>query len=296
MVALAERQYGVVSREQLQRLGFKESAIDRRLRAGRLHELRQGVYAVGHRLVPREGRWMAAVLASGPEAVLSHWSAAALWMIRPNRRSIIDVTSPQKSRSWDGIKRHHKALPSDEVTVEGGIPVTTVPRTIFDLAATEPVDVVEALLREAEFREHRDRLSLRDLVQRYPGHRGVRKVQVALERLEAEPPGRKRRGLEERFGRFLRRYQLPLPRFNDWILLGAKRFQVDCHWPGTNQIVELDSWQAHGTRTGFRQDRARDRALHVAGYSVIHLTWAQLDDEPEAIAADLRELLRGYQA
>jgi len=81
-------------------------------------------------------------------------------MIRPNSRSIIDVTDPQKSRSWDGIKRHHKALPDDERTVEEGIPVTTVPRTIFDLAATEPVDVVENLLREMEFLELRDSLSL----------------------------------------------------------------------------------------------------------------------------------------
>ena len=156
--------------------------------------------------------------------------------------------------------------------------------------------MVESLLREAEFREHRDRLSLRDLVERYPGRRGVRKVQVALERLEAEPPGRKRRGLEERFASFLRRHGLPLPRFNDWIILGAKRYQVDCHWPGTCEIVELDSWQAHGTRTGFREDRGRDRALRVAGYSVTRLTWAQLDDEPEAIAADLRQFLGNYQA
>ncbi len=95
---------------------------------------------------------MAAVLASGPDAVLSHWSAAALWMIRPNSRSIIDVTDPVKSRTWDGIRRHHKALPLDEVTVEEGIPVTTVPRTVFDLAASESADVVENLIREMEFR------------------------------------------------------------------------------------------------------------------------------------------------
>lgn len=96
--------------------------------------------------------------------------------------------------------------------------------------------------------------------------------------------------MEERFSPFLRRHRLPLPRYNDWIVLGAKRFKVDCHWPGTNQIVELDGWQAHSTRTAFREDRARDRVLHVAGYSVTHFTWNQLDDEPEAIAADLRAL------
>ncbi len=234
---------------------------------------------------------MGAVLASGTEAVLSHWSAAALWMIRPNSRSMIDVTDPVKSRSWDGIRRHHKALPPDEVTVEDGIPVTTVPRTIFDLAATESADVIENLIREMEFRELRDPLSLWDLVRRYPRRRGVARLRVALERLKDEPVGHKRSPLEERFAPFLRRHRLPQPRFNDSIVLGSKRYEVDCHWPGTGEIVELDGWEGHKTRTAFREDRARDRKLRVAGYSVTRLTWNQLDDEPETVAADLRALL-----
>ena len=172
-----------------------------------------------------------------------------------------------------------------------GIPVTSVPRTILDLAATEPLDTVENLLREMEYLELRDRLSLPDLAERYPGKRGVRRVRAALERLKEEPVGRKRSKLEERFAPFLRRHHLPLPRFNDWIVLGSKRFQVDCHWPSTGQIVELDGWEGHRTKTAFREDRARDRALRVAGYSVTRLTWNQLDDEPSAVAADLRVLL-----
>jgi very-short-patch-repair endonuclease len=213
-------------------------------------------------------------------------------MIRPNSRSIIDVTDPRKSRSWAGIKRHHKALPADEITVEAGIPVTSVPRTIFDLAATESVDVVQSMLKEAEHRNLWDRLSLWDLVERYPGRRGVRRVRVALERLKEEPAGRERSPLEERFAPFLRRRRLPLPRFNDWIVLGDQGYEVDCHWPGTGQIVELDGWEGHKTRTAFREDRARDRRLRVAGYSVTRITWNQLDDEPEAVAADLQALLR----
>jgi very-short-patch-repair endonuclease len=234
---------------------------------------------------------MAAVLASAPDAVLSHHSAAALWMIRPNSRTTIDVTCPQKSRSWSGIRRHHKALPPDEVTMEEGIPVTTVPRTIFDLSATESLKVVKALLREMEFRELRDSLSLWDLIERYPGRRGIRKVRAALEGLKDEPAGERKSPLEERFAPFLRKHRLPIPPFNQWITVGSKRFQVDCHWPGTNQIVELDGWQGHKSRSAFREDRARDRILHVHGYSVIHLTWSQLDDEPEAIASDLRVFL-----
>jgi very-short-patch-repair endonuclease len=235
---------------------------------------------------------MAALLASGPEAVLSHWSAAALWMIRPSSRASIDVTAPHKSRSWKGIRRHHSPIPADELTMKDGIPVTSAPRTIFDLAAIVDTDTVENLLREMEFREIRDRLSLWHLVERYPGKRGVRKVRAALERLKSEPPGRRSSRLEERFAPFLRHHRLPQPRFNDWILLGDKRYRVDCHWPGTAQIVELDGWEGHRTRTAFRSDRARDRALRVAGYTVTRLTWNQLDDEPAQIAADLRTLLQ----
>jgi very-short-patch-repair endonuclease len=119
----------------------------------------------------------------------------------------------------------------------------------------------------------------------------VRKAQAALERLEEEPEGHRRSKLEERFAPFLRRNRLSLPRFNDWIVLGDDRYQVDCHWPGIGLIVELDGWEGHGSRTAFREDRARDRRLKVAGYSVTRITWNQLDDEPEAVAADLRALL-----
>jgi very-short-patch-repair endonuclease len=289
---LAGEQHGVVGRWQLLEAGWSEEELDGRMHVGRFHRLHGGVYAVGHRVLSREARWMAAVLATEPDAVLSHWSAAALWMIRPSSRSVIDVTTAHKSRTWDGIKRHHKALPADEVTVREGIPVTSVPRTIFDLAATEDVDTVAAMLRESEHLNLWDRLSLPDLVERYSGRRGVRKVRLALQRITEEPSGRKRSRLEERFAPFIRRDQLPMPRFNDWILLGPKRYQVDCHWPGTKQIVELDGWEGHGTRSAFQDDRERDRRLRVAGYAVTRLTWNQLRDEPEAIASDLRVLLR----
>jgi very-short-patch-repair endonuclease len=288
---LAQRQHGVVGRAQLEAMGLGEDAIHHRQRLGRLHRLTAGAFAVGHRLVTKEGWWMAAVLSCGPEAVLSHRAAAALWDLRNPTEGAVDVTLPRKSRSCRNVRRHFAVVPLDERAVKSGIPVTSVPRTILDLAATESLDAVENLLREMEFRELRDRLSLPDLVERYPGKRGVRKVRAALERLKEEPEGRKRSKLEERFAPFLRRNHLPLPRFNDWIVLGIKRFQVDCHWPGTRQIVELDGWEGHKTKTAFREDRARDRALRVAGYSVTRLTWNQLDDEPGAVSADLRVLL-----
>ncbi len=236
---------------------------------------------------------MAAVLASGPGAVLSHYSAAMVWSLRSYSERATHVTVPRKSTSSRKIRRHASRLPEDERTVEAGIPVTSVPRTILDLAAGESADVVENLLRESERLRLSDRLSLPDLIARYPGKRGTRKVQTALDRLREDPVGTKRSPLEERFAPFLRRHGLSLPRFNDWILLGDKHFKVDCHWPHLRQIVELDGWETHSTRSAFHDDRSRDRRLTAAGYTVTHITWKQLDDEPEEIASDLRSLLQG---
>lgn len=234
---------------------------------------------------------MAAVLGSGPEALLSHQTAAALWGIRVYSGGAIHVAVPRKSASTKRIRRHFSLVPEDEQTIHEGIPVTSVHRTIFDLAAAVDLDGVAAMIKEAEYLNRWDRLSLPDLLERYPGKRGSRKVRFALDRITEQPPGRTRSKLEERFAPFLRRHHLPLPRFNDWILLGPKRFQVDCHWPQLSLIVELDGWEGHSSRSAFQDDRARDRALKVAGYSVIHLTWNQLDVEPEAVASDLRRIL-----
>jgi very-short-patch-repair endonuclease len=234
---------------------------------------------------------MAAVLSSGSGTVLSHRSAAALWGVVDPGQGPVHVVIPRRSRSSKLICRHQFVLPDDETTVHEGIPVTTVPRTIFDLAADSSTDRVERAIRQAEYLQLHDRLSLVDLAERYSGRRGVGRVRAALVRIEALPSGRTRSPLEERFLSFLRRHRLPRPRLNDWIVLGEKRFQVDCHWPGSGQIVELDSWQAHGTRSAFREDRARDRILQTAGYGVTRISSAQLDDEPEAVSADLCALL-----
>jgi very-short-patch-repair endonuclease len=287
---LAEEQHGVVARRQLLELGLGENAIDGRLRRGWLHRLHAGVYAVGHRVVPREGRWMAAVLANGPCAVLSHRSAAALWGIRRPASGAIEITTPSKGRSRGGLRRHSAPLPADEVTTEDGIPVTTVPRTVFDLAAVSSIDVVENALRQSEYLRLHDRLSLPHLLERYPGHRGARTIRQCLAR-RCEAPGHARSWLEERFLPFLRKHQLPLPHLNAWIEVGGRSFQVDCLWPQAKVVVELDGFAAHGTRIAFREDRARDRKLRVAGYGVTRIAPEQLEEEPEAIAADLRILL-----
>jgi very-short-patch-repair endonuclease len=290
---LAESQHGVVARSQLTALGLRDDAIDYRLTVGRLWIVMPRIYAVGHRRLPPLGKLMAAVLSSGSGAVLSYQSAAALWGIRDMGGGLIHVTVPSKSRSTKFVRRHHVVLPDDEVTVHEGIPVTTVPRTVLDLAARSSADDVEVAIRQVEFLRLYDQLSLLELFTRYPGRRGTARVRIALARIEALPSGRVRSPLETKFLPFLRRHRLPRPRLNAWITVDGKRFQVDCHGADIGEIVELDSWQAHGTRSGFRDDRARDRTLRAAGYGVTRISWSQLDDEPEAIASDLQRLLAG---
>jgi very-short-patch-repair endonuclease len=201
------------------------------------------------------------------------------------------VITGRKCRPVPPIRRHYSRLPADEITTWEGIPVTSVPRTIFDCAAGGDVDLVEAVLRQAEYRKRWDALSLPYLLDRYPRRRGCRTVKEALKRLEESPLGTTESPLEEKFLPFLRAYGLPTPRLNEWIELGGRRYKVDCRWQGTKEIVELDSWEAHGTRSAFRDDRERDRRLRVAGYGLTRITWAQLEDEPAAVAADLRALL-----
>jgi len=238
---------------------------------------------------------MAAVLFCGPKAVLSHRSAAALWGIRDHSSRAIEVTASAKSRSRGGIQRHFALLPGDEVTVERGIPVTTVPRTLLDLAAVASVDAIENALRQSEYLRLHDRLSLPDLLERYPRRHGSKKIRECLAH-RRQMPGRARSWLEERFLPFLRRERLPLPQLNAWLEAGGRRYQVDCLWQRQRVVVELDGFGAHGTRIAFREDRARDRRLRVAGYGVTRVAREQLEDEAGALAADLRALLAGEPA
>lgn len=181
---LAERQHGVVSRRQLLALGLGRGAISDRVRRGLLHPLHRGVYAVGHTALPRLGGVMAGVLAIGPDTVASHRDAAALYGIRRNGRDRIEVTVPRKVRSRRGIEVHHAALPSDEVTVTDGIPVTTVPRTLLDLAGVIDRRQLERAIHEAEVRRLWDALSLVDLVNRYPRRKGTPAIRAILAALD----------------------------------------------------------------------------------------------------------------
>jgi len=174
IASLAAAQHGVVAREQLAALGLGRGVIDSRVSRGRLHPVHRGVYAVGHPRLSRHGHWLAAVLASGPGAVLSHRSAAALWGIRDTARADIEVIVARQRRRRRGIQPHHIVLPSDEVTIERGIPVTTPARTLLDLAEQLAPQRLERAVHEAEYRRLTTPLPLDALLTRHQGRRGQR--------------------------------------------------------------------------------------------------------------------------
>jgi very-short-patch-repair endonuclease len=288
---LAKRQHGVVGRAQLLKLGLGRRAIGSRIARGWLHPVHRGVYAVGYALLFSKGRWMAAVIACGAEAALSHRSAGRLWGLVPLGPGPVEVTRPSGFRAQrSGIVGHESLLPEDEVTAIDEIPVTSAPRTLFDLAALLDKRQLERAMNEAEVQRLTDVLSLLDLLKRYPRRRGATTLRALLE--AKTPESITRSELEERFVAFLDCHRLPRPRLNADLAVRGRAFRIDCLWEEQRVIVELDGRAVHGTAKAFESDRQRDRILLVEGWHSMRVTWLQLRDEALAIAADLRELLR----
>lgn len=288
---LAETQHGVVTRGQLRGLGIADRTIGESVARGRLRRLHRGVYAVGHRALKQDGRLLAAVLACGKGAALSHRSAARVWSLLPVSSSLPEVTRPGRHQKQQGIVIHRSVLAADEVTTVDGIPVTSPFRTIFDLAAILTRRQLERALNEAEVLGLTDALSLPDLLARYPGRRGAATLRALLG--SNAPGGVTRSELEERFVAFLDAYGLPRPRLNATLAIRGRLLEVDCLWSEERLIVELDGRAVHGTKLAFEGDRQRDRILLVEGWRAMRVTWCQLHDEPAVIAADIRDLLRG---
>lgn len=290
LAALAREQHGVVALGQLEGIGFTTSAVDRRVAAGRLHRIFPGVYAVGRADVPQEGRWLAAVLASGGEAVLSHGAAAALWGFGRRTAGRIDVTVPGdlKRAPHPGIRHHRsKVLPPCDRTVHAGIRVTTPARTLLDVAAVEPRAVVE---REVEAMERLglfDLTAIERLLEDHPGRRGTPTLRAAAAAWRG--PDVTRSELERIFLALCREHGLPRPLVNTLVL----GFEVDFHWPAHRLIVETDGLSFHATRAAVERDHARDAALMAAGFVVVRFTYRQVVDEPARTARTVAQLLRG---
>lgn len=290
MAELARRQHGVVARRQLLEIGLGRVAIVERLKHGYLHEVHRGVYVVGSRRISRKGMWMAAVLAGGEGTLLSHRSAARLWKLLPPAVERVEVTHPGSSRiRRDGIVCHRANVADDEWLVEDGIPVTSPFRTVFDLAAVVKMRELERALHEAEARELRDRVSLPVLLERYRGRRGALTVRALLE--SPEPVGITRNDFEEAFLALVDAHGLSRPRMNADLAIRGRFFEIDALWEEQRFAVELDSRSIHGTRKRFESDRHRDRILVAEGWRTMRITWWQLQEEPDEIAADLRSAL-----
>jgi very-short-patch-repair endonuclease len=279
---LARRQWGVVTREQLIERGMGTRGISDWVRDGRLHRLHRSIYAYGHDRLRIEGRWLGAVLACGPGAVLSHRSAALLWEIRQSGSGLVDVTVPSQNgrRERAGIRIHRSArLGAEQVTAQRAIPVTTLARTLLDLADVLHPQALRRAITEAEYRGRFDLTSLIAVVQNNPGRRGAKVMRAA------EQAGHRTRSpLEDRFLAFVDRWRVEEPESNVWL----EGYEVDFLWRRVRLVVELDGAAEHGTRAAVRRDRRRDRVLWRAGFRTMRLTDDALDAEEE-VALDLAQ-------
>lgn len=291
VAALATGQHGVVTRVQLRTLGLRDGAITRRVAAGRLIPLHVGVFAVGHAALTIHGRQLAAVLACGPSAVLSHGSAAALWGLVDNQPTRIHVIV----RTWAGLTapkgvhlHRYRSLVDLDVTRRRAIPVTTPARTLLDLAPVVALRKVRRAIRLADVQRRLDFADVDRLLTAHPRRPGARLLRALLDEHRADPePDISRSDFEDRLVELCERHGLPTPRIN----VDVAGLEVDVHWVGTDVVAEADSYSFHRTRAAFERDRERDAVLAAAGYRVHRFTDRQVNRKPETVAAALRRSL-----
>lgn len=286
---LGGRQHGVVARWQLDAVGIGRGAVERRIARGTLHRVHQGVYAVGHKSLTREGRLLAAVIACGPEAALSHRSAGQLWRVLPHAGILPEITRPPSARERPGIRVHRSTIAADERDVIDGIPVTSIHRTLLDLAGLLDRRRLERALNEAEVRRLTDRLSIPQLLARHPRRRGAATLRELL--AEKRHVDISRNDFEELFLALVVRSGLPRPRMNASLWIRGRFFEPDCLWREQRLMVELDGREVHATDEAFEDDRERDRILLAEGWRTARVTWRQLLHQPDEVVADLRQAL-----
>jgi hypothetical protein len=289
LARLAARQHGVVSLEQLERLGLSASAVRSRVAASRLHRIHRGVYAVGHRLLTTEGHWMAAVLACGRHAVLSHHSAAELWALaRRSSRTYIDVTTPMRAgRRRDRIRVHSGAtLTAADATAVDRIPCTSVARTLLDCAEVCDQNATDRLVERAEARRLFDLTPIQELLDRSAGRRGTTRLQRAIAHHTETIT---RSDVEDAMLGLCADAGLPIPAKNVW--LPEFRYEVDFIWRAHQLIVEADSRTYHGTFRARERDYERDRRLRDAGWRIERFSDRQIVHQQAHVARALTGLL-----
>lgn len=287
LAELAGRQHGVVSIRQLTGpLGYSRGAVSRAVADGRLHLLYRGVYAVGHNRITVHGEGLAAVLACGRGALLSHYSAGWLWGIAKVDPRPFHVTTVVWRRPRSSLRLHQSsALSGQDRTLREGIPVTALPRTLLDLAATVRFDWFEKMVERSEELGLFDLRPVEDLLSRTRGHPGNARLRKAIALYK--PPGFTRSGLERRWLELVMAAGLPQPRTN-YVEQG---FELDCYWPEHRFAVELDVFETHGTRAAFERDRKRQEDLLLAGIQMTRVTGPRLEREPEEVIRRVARLL-----
>ena len=279
---LVEVQHGVVSRDQLLDFGVSAAAIRHRVTCGRLHPLLRGVYAVGRPGVPERGQWMAAVLAAGPGALLSHGSAASLWGLAPQAPTRTEVTvSPGRSARTPGLRVHRRAPIPSHRTRRLGIPVTTPARTLVDIACRLGQEARERAVADADRLGLIDPEALRAWISECPSMRGIAVLRDSLDRQTYTLTDSR---LEQRFLPISRRAGLPPPRTQ--VRLG--RYRVDFYWPQLGLVVETDGLRYHRTADQQTRDRVRDQFHLAAGRTPLRFTHAQVVLEPSQVERTLR--------
>lgn len=287
-MALALTQHAVFGIGQLVALGRVERTIQARAAGSRLHRIHDGVYSlVPPQLLSRDGRFMAAVLACGPGAALSHRSAGALRELIRSDRARIDVTvATRGGRRRAGIEIHRSAtLRPADVAPAHGIPCTTVSRTLLDLAGVLDRRGLERALDQAAILELLDLDSLTDQIGHNAKRREAKRLRVALaDHLPGSTPTWNE--FEERFLRMARVANLPEPEVQQWLDLGdgEPMIRPDFMWRSDRVIVETDGWGSHRTRRSFENDRRRDQRAIAAGWRTVRVTWRQLTSEPDRLA------------
>jgi very-short-patch-repair endonuclease len=291
MALLAEQQHEVVARWQLILLGFTSSQIHRLVSHGFIHRLFRGVFTVGSRQLTREGRWMAAVLACGEDAVLSHRSAIALWGLRPATAGPIDVTDPTRRHSGQpGIRVHRtRGIEADDRTERRSIPVTSVHRAILDFAEVAKEQHVRLAIEMADRKELYNSHVMDELVRRSPGRRGVKTLTAVLATMRGTEAPLTRSELERILLAEFRQAGFPEPSANVMI----EGYCVDLVWIEQRVIVEVDGHEWHKTRADLESNRKRDTRLQLAGFIVIRATEIRILHELPELVGDVGIALSG---
>lgn len=287
LAGLARRQHGVVTVEQLHASGLSAGAIRHRARVGRLHRLHRGVYALAHLAISQPGRYLAAALAVGPDAVVSHQSAAALWGLMGAHPNPIHVTVARKVPSRRGIRVHAaRSLDAHDRTRRDGIPMTSIERTLLDLADTMPPDRLRRAVREAYVQRLVTERELQRAVARSRGRRGAARLAAIVDL----GPDRTRSELEDRLLALLRANGLS-PAVNVVLDGLPRRVEVDFLFAEERLIVEADGASFHDNRLARESDAARQAMLEAAGYRVLRVTWTQVTRHAQETVARVRGAL-----